>query len=227
MARTRHSTVANAVQGTQWRVRRCRSQTLRNVVTKLQEIAPPQRAKGPDKPLWRYTLDDYDSSFTSRHTWNLLRKAKHKVLWHNSVWFPQRVPRYSFIVWLAVKDQLSTGTRMRAWGVEQPCVFCRERDESRDHLFFACPFTYSIWSELTSRLLRRKLNPDWSRTLLSLRSPQLTKRDQNLLCMIFQTTLYMVWKRGMAGTTIKVLTRHLFYYGPHLLIEPAADVEAW
>ncbi|CAH8263636.1 unnamed protein product [Arabidopsis lyrata] len=52
----RHSKVANAVQGTQWRVRHCRSQTLYNIVTKLQEIAPLQLAKGPDKPLWRYIL---------------------------------------------------------------------------------------------------------------------------------------------------------------------------
>lgn len=83
---------------------------------------------------------------------------------------------------------------MRAWGVLRPCGFCGERDESRDHLFFACPYTFTIWSELTKRLLQRKLNPDWSRTLASLRSTQFNLTDKTLLRMLFQTTLYMIWR---------------------------------
>ncbi|KAG7543972.1 Reverse transcriptase domain [Arabidopsis thaliana x Arabidopsis arenosa] len=85
-------------------------------------------------------------------------------------------------------------TRFSAWGVIQPLCFCGEPNESRDHLFFACLYTFSIWSALTSRILGRMLSPDWSRTLTSIRSSRLSKQDNTLLRMIFQSTLYLVWR---------------------------------
>ncbi|CAG7905840.1 unnamed protein product [Brassica rapa] len=30
-------------------------------------------------------------------------------------------------------------------GSEQGCVYCGEKDESRDHLFFSCPYTFTVW----------------------------------------------------------------------------------
>lgn len=190
----RYSVVAAATRGSQWRIRRCRGVTLCTIWNSLQAVPVPSPDKGPDTPLWRYAKDIYKPFFSSRHTWNQTRPVKEKVPWYRTVWFPQRVPRYSFIVWLAIKDRLSTGTRMRAWGANQPCIFCGERDESRDHLFFACPYTFTIWSDLAGKLLGRKLNPDWSRTLTSLRSPQFTLLDKTLLRIAFQTALYMIWR---------------------------------
>ncbi|KAG5413208.1 hypothetical protein IGI04_000775 [Brassica rapa subsp. trilocularis] len=32
------------------------------------------------------------------------------------VWFPQNVPRFAFITWLAIKDRLATSHRMQRWG---------------------------------------------------------------------------------------------------------------
>lgn len=45
----------------------------------------------------------------------------------------------AFITWLAVINRLSTGDRMKAWGITHDCGLCgeRERDEIRDHFFFA------------------------------------------------------------------------------------------
>ena len=48
------------------------------------------------------------------------------------------------MVWLTFKNRLSTGVRMRDWGVEQGCVYCGERNEDRDHLDFACPYTFTV-----------------------------------------------------------------------------------
>ena len=62
--------------------------------------------------------------------------------WSQLVWFTQRVPRHAFIIWLAFRDRHSTCVRMRQWEITQGCMFCGERDETRDYLFFACPITY-------------------------------------------------------------------------------------
>ncbi|CAN6935630.1 unnamed protein product [Brassica oleracea] len=57
------------------------------------------------------------------------------------------------MVWLAFKDRLSTGVRMRGWRTEQGCVYCGERNEDSDHQFFACPYTITIWMNVAERLL--------------------------------------------------------------------------
>lgn len=190
----KNSTVAEAARGNQWRIRRCRNPVLCNIVTKLHTTPPPQQDKGPDIPLWRHGPNTYKPTFSARHTWNQIRQSTNKVIWHKTVWFPERVPQHAFINWLAIKDRLSTGSRMRAWGTVQPCCFCGERDETRDHLFFACPYTFTVWSALTSSLLHRKLNPDWSHTLHSLGSSQLSPQDKCLLRLAFQSAIYMLWR---------------------------------
>lgn len=63
------------------------------------------------------------------------------VPWHKLIWFKQGVPRFAFITWLAVKDRLSTGVKMRAWGQIQGCLFCGEHEETRDHLFLRAPIS--------------------------------------------------------------------------------------
>lgn len=69
------------------------------------------------------------------------------------------------------KGQALHGTRMRGWGLEQSCVFCGERDESRDHLYFACPYTFTVWMNVAEGLLTRRITPDWEDTISSLLSP--------------------------------------------------------
>ncbi|CAF2054574.1 BnaC06g02560D [Brassica napus] len=57
------------------------------------------------------------------------------------------------MVWLAFKDRLFTRVRMRSWGIEQGCVYCGERNEDRDQIFFACPSTFTVWLNVAERFL--------------------------------------------------------------------------
>ena len=88
--------------------------------------------------------DEYKENFISSDTWHLLRGRKEEVRWSKLVWFPQGVPRYGFIPWLAIRGRLATGHRTRQWGQMQCCVYCGEPDETRDHLFFPCPYTFTL-----------------------------------------------------------------------------------
>ncbi|CAN7054539.1 unnamed protein product, partial [Brassica oleracea var. botrytis] len=74
-------------------------------------------------------------------------------------------------VYCGEKDRLSTGIRMREWGMEQGCVYCGEKDETRNHLFFACPYTFTVWKNVAEKLL-----------------------DTILLRLVFQTAVYVLWK---------------------------------
>ena len=144
--------------------------------------------------LWKHSDDDFKPWFSSLKTWEQIREKKATVPWSRAVWFTQGVPRYTFIVWLAVKNRLSTGDRMRAWGIQQSCVLCGERDETRDHVFFACPYSYTAWDKLASRLSGNRTDPDWTSSLQLVNANNLQILDQILLKMVFQTSIYHIWQ---------------------------------
>jgi hypothetical protein len=55
------------------------------------------------------------------------------------------MPRYNFIMWLAVMGKLHTRDRLRFLQTDPSCVFCRDEEESHNHLFFACHWTSLLW----------------------------------------------------------------------------------
>lgn len=92
----------------------------------------------------------------------MIRHRRATVSWSQLVWFAQGVPRYAFITWLAIKDMLSTWVRMRASGRVQGFPFCGEPEETREHLFLACPYTYGLWLQVIGSLLQPASTPDWN-----------------------------------------------------------------
>lgn len=82
---------------------------------------------------------------------------------------------------------------MRSWRVTQGCVFCGERDESRDH-FFCLPVYFYIWLAVAGGLLGNKISPDWNETVLSLQHPSCSRLDYALLRLVFQASVYFLWR---------------------------------
>ena len=82
---------------------------------------------------------------------------------------------------------------MRAWGMTQGCMLCGERDETRDHLFFAYLYSFTMWHALANRLLGSQINPDWSITQHHLQSYRFSSLDSILTKLLFQTTIYHIW----------------------------------
>ncbi|XP_048593418.1 uncharacterized protein LOC125576921 [Brassica napus] len=83
---------------------------------------------------------------------------------------------------------------MAQWGVVQSCLFCGELSESRDHLFFACPYTFTVWLAVVGDLLVVDADPDWETTLGQLVELRYEKLDYILLRLVFQTAIYYIWK---------------------------------
>lgn len=79
---------------------------------------------------------------------------------------------------------------MRQWGQTHIFPLCGETDETRDHLFFACPSTFTVWTMLMNQFLENRINHDWSMTVASFRSNRLSK----LVKMAFQASIYWIWR---------------------------------
>lgn len=178
----RHAKVCDAVTMDGWRIKGQRGRRSHDLYNSIMAIEPPRPEDGSDIILWRHSEDDYKVVFSAKQTWEPIRPRRSKV-----VWFLQGVPRFSFILWLAINNKLSTGDRMRQWGITQGCELCGERDETRDHLFFTCPYSYTIWERLARRLVGSDINPDWQWTVQQLQRMGGRGVDPCLARLLFQT----------------------------------------
>ncbi|XP_056860166.1 uncharacterized protein LOC108829346 [Raphanus sativus] len=140
----RHASVSSVFVNNVWRFRNTRDPAIQQVTAQIQEGTVVLVHGVQDEAHWKKEEDTYERKFYASTTLESIRVSHDQVPWDKLVLFAQGVPRFAFITWLAVRDRLSTGVRMRAWGIVQGCPFCGEREESRDHLFFACPYTYTL-----------------------------------------------------------------------------------
>lgn len=106
-------------------------------------------------------------SFVSSDTWEALRNKHAVVDWWPLVWFAYAIPKQAFVLWLAMRDSLTTGERLAGWGFigDVLCLFCRNCLESRDHLFFECGFSSRIWKAVLGRCLVNDPLTVWTEVL--------------------------------------------------------------
>ncbi|KAF8047704.1 hypothetical protein N665_2862s0002 [Sinapis alba] len=188
----RHAKVSSATTEEGWNIRGKCSRYYHDLYNCIMAIEPPKPEKGKDIVLQKNGVDDFKPNFLAAKTWEQLRSKRNKEVWSKVVWFPQGVPRYSFITWLAIKN------RMRQWRMTQKCDLCGERDKTRDHLFFACPYTYTVWESLAWNLLGTGINPDWQWTLHHIQRMGVKGVDSCLARLLFQTAIYLIWRERNA-----------------------------
>lgn len=66
------------------------------------------------------------------------------------VWNGKHVPRWAFIICLAVQQRLSNFDRLVSCGmsVNDDCKLCGRGRESHQYLFFECSYSRSIWQKV-------------------------------------------------------------------------------
>ncbi|CDY35479.1 BnaC03g61810D [Brassica napus] len=69
-----------------------------------------------------------------------------------------------------------------------------EPEESRDHLFLACLYTYGLWLQVIGFLLRTAHTPDWIEILARILGSALDRLTYILLSLAFQMTIYYIWR---------------------------------
>lgn len=145
---------------------------------------------GSDTALW-LSKDSFKASLT----WQRLREKVAKVPWHYFVWFKEAIPKHSFFTWIVVLNRLSTRDRQMGWNplVDSKCVLWGGV-ESRDHLFFVCPFSFFSLDAVMERI--GKACPSvWSQ-LLDLGIHALKKKTAiNIVVQLaLQACIYGIWR---------------------------------
>ena len=190
----RHARVCEVYVEGAWRIRSSRDLQIQQLVQEIRQFPLVINGTDRDGVLWRNGPDDYGDRFIASSTWHQIRQHRGKTPWSKLVWFSQGVPRFAFITWLAFRDRLSTGHRTSKWGQTQGCLFCGEPDETREHIFFACPYTYTLWLEVVGNLFGVEPDPDWDITVSRLLTGRYDRLSFILLRLVLQVTIYFVWR---------------------------------
>ncbi|XP_018436087.2 uncharacterized protein LOC108808437 [Raphanus sativus] len=148
-----------------------------------------------DVHLWKTGENNYNTNFSSKETWKLIRVEQVKVDWCKGIWFPYNTPRFSFMAWIAVQNRLPTGDKMLSWNTAATtaCCLCPEPLETRNHLFYKCTFSEEVWKNLTHKLLSRQYTNEWEEIIKTL-TGQASSTRLFLIRYVFQSTLSAIWK---------------------------------
>ena len=103
------------------------------------------------------------------------------------------MPRHAFILWLAIMAKLKTRDKLRIIPPDFLCVFCRQEEQTRNHLFFACHWTSLLWGTIKTWLRITR-----SMSTLNSDLKGLTTRKQALEARMKRVSLgivvYLIWE---------------------------------
>ncbi|KAL0423087.1 UNVERIFIED_CONTAM: Retrovirus-related Pol polyprotein from type-2 retrotransposable element R2DM [Sesamum radiatum] len=115
--------------------------------------------------------------------------------WKASIWKAFIPPKYSFILWLGLRERLATRDRLAFLHEDPSCSLCINSKKSAKHLFFECPFSVYVWSHIrqwfgiTRRMSTLLSAVKWLRKGKIGSSVQNKARHLALAC-----TVYSLWR---------------------------------
>jgi hypothetical protein len=135
--------------------------------------------------------------FCLASAWDVTRLQGAKFNLHNVFWFPSASPKMSACALKAFHDRLPTRERLKRFGIinEDLCVLCSSSTETRDHIFFECPYVAYIW---TLCKLKLGYHPILLGNIVEEASQIRNKfkvKDQTYILarLAFQVTIWHIW----------------------------------
>ena len=131
-------------------------------------------------PLSPQEINEFQNILKSRHVFfskvqdwiflaptkdvNYSLKEEYKILQQNDLnkspsrafsfcWNPVVLPKVGCFSWLALKHKILTSDRLNRLKIAKPfkCVLYAEQDETVDHFFVTCSFSYQCWCFILSK----------------------------------------------------------------------------
>lgn len=133
--------------------------------------------------------------YSTGEIYRKLREEEEIVPWASIVWIGRGIPRHNFLTWLFVLNRCPARDRLIGWGLQTDaaCLLCNQNAESRDHLFFLCPYSWTIWVEISRRCCLQPIQ-NWVQTLVNLQALQGNKTRKKLTLLCWQSSLYWIWQ---------------------------------
>ncbi|KAF8081277.1 hypothetical protein N665_0895s0002 [Sinapis alba] len=70
------------------------------------------------------------------------------VPWYMIIWLKTDIPKHKSLAWLMLLNKFPTRDRLLFWGLQTDplCILCNNDNESRNHIYFICPISTTVWS---------------------------------------------------------------------------------
>ncbi|KAK4384117.1 putative ribonuclease H protein [Sesamum angolense] len=119
----------------------------------ITHVLPPID-NGSDSILWR------GGDFSTKVVYDIFRNPGPKVGWYSLLLGPCKIPKYSFVLWLAILEKLSTMDKPWLSHLGGVCVLCGRELETHEHLFFRCSYSWRC-----IRVLKNSVRFSWPNVL--------------------------------------------------------------
>lgn len=162
----------------------------------LSFITTIQFADAEDSYEWHILgiLGRISSKYITGEVYKHLRGSGVVEPWTKAIWTSRAIPRQSFHGWLVALNRLPTRDRLIGWGLQTHalCLLCNNCDESRDHLYWECSFSFDLWSTIANRCC---ISPTrtWDTNLNQMSTLSLPPPARALALLGWQATLYWIW----------------------------------
>lgn len=187
------ATLASLWINNSWALPSARSNKMEEVLTHLTTIS---LSPCPDIAIWDTSGSGQNQKFSSGQIYNLIREQKPEVPWKNLVWQKKGIPKFKTLTWLFILDRCPTRNRLISWGLQSDptCLLCNREPESRDHLFFCCDYSFSVWGTLARNLNLLLPSNSWNDTLEALINLNGDRHLRFLITLAWQASIYELWR---------------------------------
>ncbi|KAL0304621.1 UNVERIFIED_CONTAM: hypothetical protein Sangu_3073900 [Sesamum angustifolium] len=125
----------------------------------ITRLLPPIH-HGNDSITWT----THGRAFTTKTAYDLFRPSGPKVGWYSLLLGPFKIPRNSFILWLAILERLSTLDKPWLSHIDGACILCDSgSSETHNHLFFACSYARHCISTIRTHIRFAWPYMEWQR----------------------------------------------------------------
>ncbi|CAH9133061.1 unnamed protein product [Cuscuta epithymum] len=110
------------------------------------------------------------------------------------IWKSYIPPKFSFNVWLALRNRLPTQDNLSYLHIVNRCDLCKGGLETMPHLFFLCPYTCRVWEHIKDWLgLTREMSTLNSSVKWILKNHKGSKIKGKAARIAFCATVYYLW----------------------------------
>lgn len=184
MDSTEHATVQTWIANRAWMV----SSSNDYRATEIRRILSTCAIGDSDGVLW-----NGDSNVKLKTVWESIRRRHGSPAWLSLIWNKFQIPSCSFISWLACRGRLSTKDKQFLFChlADQRCVLCRSSDETTEHIFASCPYSFIIFRQCPFAL-----NLNWNEWLDGnfFQDDDLTLFQKNLGYLFVTIAIYLIWR---------------------------------
>ncbi|XP_060210710.1 uncharacterized protein LOC132637672 [Lycium barbarum] len=164
-------------------------------------------------------------NFSIQKFYRELQPIYPKVPWRKMICNNYGLPKWIFTFRVAAMGRLYTIDRLAKWGITNvlDCPLCNSALESIRHLFFTCPFSSYVWTQLLVWQGISRTPQNWDVQLIWISRNTKKSVEAKIFRMVASGCIYHVWKERnyrvfrtkstTAAQVIKTVIQEVCYRG--------------